>query len=192
MSRRTRRGVILLFVLSLALAWLSRVQEPADGGPIAGLDRRLDYALTDFEMQVFDEEGLLSITLRAPRLANDAGTGVGRVEQPRIEVHHEEFDWQVDAEVAVVTSDRETIDLPGPARVRRDGPAPADWLTADGRDIRLQVTPRIATSEQEVELNDSAGRLTGRGFRLDMRRNKFELHEQVAGRYELDTPESRD
>jgi LPS export ABC transporter protein LptC len=187
MSARTRRGVITLFMLSLLLVWLARLQDGESTGPIEGLDRRLDYALTDFEMRIFDEQGQLAVTVRAPRLANDASTGIGRVTQPRVEVRNEGFDWLIDAETAIVGPDREIIDLSGAVTVVRNGQEPEAWLTAEGSEVRLQVTPRVATSEREVELVDRAGRLTGRGFRIDMIRNEFELHEQVAGRYDIGT-----
>ncbi len=47
----------------------------------------------------------------------------------------------------------------------------------------LEVTPRIAHSDQSVVIVDENSTLEAIGFRIDMRDNSYRLDEQVKGRY---------
>ncbi|GEM_PF-793935 len=185
MSHRTRRGIILLGSLCLVSFWASR-QDDGDGSdPIQGLDPRMDYALDNFEMLAFDERGLPAITLWAPRLANDAATGIGTVDEPRAELHHDGFRWNIVATQATVSSDREVIHFTGDVRMVRESGEPSDHLEIESSEVTLEVTPRLAWSEQVVDVADPAGNMTARGFRVDMLTNHYHLESEIAGTYEI-------
>ena len=67
-TRKTRRGMIALLVLTSVSFWITR--DPDNDGPnsVAGLDPKLNYVLHDFELQFFDENGLPTMNLQAPLL----------------------------------------------------------------------------------------------------------------------------
>ena len=54
-TRKTRRGVTVLVLLTAFSFWVSREQDDETPEPVAGLDTRLNYVLRDFELQFFDE-----------------------------------------------------------------------------------------------------------------------------------------
>jgi len=182
---RTRRGIAVLAVLCLATFWLAGQQERPEAGPIAGLDPQLDYALSNFEMLAYDENGAPAVRIVAPRLASDARTGIGRIEAPRVEVNHEGKRWNMLARSAVVSDDQEIVLLQGAVTLTRRGDAPRDRLDVESEEVTLEVTPRIARSEQAVRVTDPAGTLTGRGFEVDMIEDRFRLFNDVEGVYVL-------
>ena len=101
--RRTLLGIAVVGLLTAVSFWLNR--DPDDDGPsaIAGLDTRLNYALQDFEALYYDQRGNLAGKVIAPRLANDAETGIGVIEEPRFQVVHEGRHWTILSEAATVT-----------------------------------------------------------------------------------------
>lgn len=179
----TRRGILLVGGLCLISLWAARQGDDADVGPIQGLDTRLDYALDNFEMLAFDELGRPAVTLRAPRLANDAGTGIGQVESPRAELHHDGFRWNIDAERATVSSDHEVIRFSGQVHMVRNGPGPSAWLDIETSEVTLEVTPRLAYSDRAIDLAERTGTLSADGFRVNMLTNHYHLNENVTGSY---------
>jgi len=58
-------------------------------------------------------------------------------------------------------------------------------LTVDTSEVTLEVTPRIARSEQFVEVNDADSRLTATGFSVNMTNDNYQLASDVKGRYDL-------
>lgn len=185
MSPQTRRGIILLGSLCLVSFWASRQDDGDGAGPIQGLDPRMDYALADFQMLAYDERGLPAITLWAPRLANDAATGIGAVDAPRAELHHDGFRWNISADHATVSSDREIIFFTGDVRLVRDSGEPSEHLEIESSEVTLEVTPRLAWSKQLVDVADPAGRMSARGFRVNMLSNHYHLESGITGTYEI-------
>ncbi len=185
MSRSTRRGLVLAGLLAAVSLWLASGDHEDAAEPIEGLDTRLDYALEDFEMRGFDEKGALAIRLWAPRLTNEAATRIGRVQQPRVEVLHEGRLWNIMAETATISDDQGQVFLGGDVRLERAGAPDLGPLEVDSRDVTLVVDERIARSASDVRMEDPAGELRARGFRIDMRTDEFQLHHDVQGVYVL-------
>ncbi len=185
MSRSTRRGLLLAGLLAGTTFWLTRDGDGGPEGPIEGLDTRLDYALENFDMRAYDEQGAPALRLWAPRLTNEAATNIGRVENPRLQVRHEGFLWNIMAEMAVISDDQEEVFLGGMVRLERDGDTPAQRMDIDSRNVTLLVESRIARSPESVRLADPAGELRARGFQVDMLNNEFHLENDVEGVYVL-------
>lgn len=183
-SRRTRQGIAVLAVLLALSVWISRQQDKPGDEPIAGLDTRFDYTLKNFSMRLFDEDGRPAMVIDAPSLANDAATGIGAIEQPRIQVYHEGALWNIMARQALVSSDRELVELAGDVRLLRRAGADISRLEVTTQDVTLEVTPRVARSGQAVKIVEPGARLDGIGFRVDMLANQFEILNQVKGRYD--------
>lgn len=184
-SDRSRKSLAVLTLLVFGSFWLTRQGPEEERGPTPGLDLELDYALSDFEIQSFDPQGQPAYRLRAPRFTSDSRTGQGRIIDPQIEVHHEGFRWQIVAEAATVTRDRERVSLEGEVELYRHGAGPQDWLAMNSSEVTLEVTPRVAWSTQFVELMDSNSRLTATGFSVDMLNNQFRLQHDVKGNYAI-------
>jgi LPS export ABC transporter protein LptC len=181
--RKTRNGIALLAVLTATSFWIGRGSPEKAALPVAGLDTKLDYALRQFEARHFDADGRQAVRMQAPMLANDAATGIARIERPSFQVIHEGSRWDISAQTATVTADRERIILAGDVSMRRRDRAAAQALEVNTSAMILEVTPRIARSDQAVVIVDSNSTLEAIGFRIDMRDNTYRLDEQVKGRY---------
>lgn len=186
MSRRSRQGVVALSLLLLISLWATRQEQEQDGGPIEGLDTRLDYALSNFIFHYYDVSGAPAVVMRAPRFTSDTVSGQGEVTNPRLQVRHEGYLWNIIADSALVTSDRERIHLAGEVQLRREGGDPDDWVSMVGSEVSIEVNPRRASSQQPVDVSDRSGRLAGTGFSVDMRSNEFSVENDVRGIYVIE------
>jgi LPS export ABC transporter protein LptC len=182
MARSTRRGIIAASALFAITYWLTREDEVGESR-IEGLDTGLSYALEEFEMQAYDDLGAPAVRLWAPRLVNEADTNIGRVDNPRLEVRHEGFLWRLTAETATIGADQEQVFLNGAVQIERTGDLPEDRVEIDTRNVTLEVDPRVAHSGEAIRVRDPSGELTATGFRVDMVKDEFQLHNDVQGVY---------
>lgn len=169
--------------LAIFTWWLAGDRGEDQDGPIEGLDTRLDYALENFEMRAFDEAGKPALRMWSPRLTNDAITRIGRVTEPRIELHHEGYLWHLEADSAIISDDQSEVFLGGRVLLERAGARPVDALNIDATDVMLVVDERVAHSDQPMQLTDSSGILHATGFTVDMINNEFQLENDVQGSY---------
>lgn len=183
MPRRTVWGIAALGLLAATSFWLTRDVEQEEQASIRGLDPRLDYALRNFEARYFDQQGQLAALVRAPVLANDAATGVGRIEAPRFEIVHEGALWTILSESATLTPDRELVRFAGAVSVTREEAGASQPLEIQTSEATLEIAPRIVRSAAEVAIREGDNTLEATGFRLDMLGETFQLDSNVRGRY---------
>jgi LPS export ABC transporter protein LptC len=184
-SESSRNVILVLAVLTVGSFWIARKAPEQERGPTPGLDLELDYALSEFEIQSFDLQGTPAYLLRAPRFTSDSRTGEGHIDDPQIELHNAGFLWHIIADVATVTRDRQRVTLEGEVDLYRSGSKPTDWLAMSSSEVTLEITPRIAWSNQFVELMDSSSRLTATGFSVDMLNSSYRLQDDVKGNYAI-------
>lgn len=181
---RTKRGIAVLSVLLAISIWASRQYGPEEADPIEGLDTRFDYTLNNFQLRMYDEDGKPSVTIAAPRLANDAATGIGTIDQPELVVVHEGALWNIMADSATVSDDQEIVNLNGTVLLNR-GPRPGiTALDITALNVTLKVTPKQAHSAAAVQVNEPGAQLSGIGFELDMTNDQYTLLSDVKGVYE--------
>jgi LPS export ABC transporter protein LptC len=182
-TRKTRRGIILLALLTGASFWAGRSQDNQGTDPMAGLDPRLNYVLRDFELQFYNENGEPTINMKAPVLRNDPELQLGTVEQPVVQLNQTGEVWDITADKATVTADKEHVRLLGQVHVRRLEPASGNWLELTTREVQIQVTPQTASTDQPVRMFDGLNELNAIGLDLDLKANTFNLKQQVKATY---------
>ena len=179
----TRNAIIVLAVLA-AVSWLGARRGPEQRPePIDDLDPRLNYALWDFHALMLDDTGNIKIELQAPMLRNNANTGIGSVENPRIRVQQDGEEWYITADSAIVTADREHVSLVGTVNLAHNDTASSRSMEIQTRDVLLNVTPRTAETEARVNIVQDGDELQARGMKLDMKTSSYELLSEVSGRY---------
>ena len=184
-GRRTRRGLILLFLLAV-MSWLFvRPMTEEREGPIQGLDTRLNYALHDFRGHLLDDQGNTRLEIEAPLLRNNAVTGIGTVEWPNFRIQQEGEEWYITAESAVITADREQVTLRGEVKLLRRNETTGEMLDILTSDVLLNVTPRTASTDSDVRLRHAGDRLDATGMNLDMIKDHIELLSEVRAHYEV-------
>jgi len=182
-TRKTRNGVIALVVLTSISFWVNRSPDDEEPEPVAGLDPKLNYVLYEFELQFFDENGQPTINLRAPILRNNPELELGTIEQPVMKLNQEDVVWNLSADTATVTADKEHVQLLGEVHVRRQENLSGAWVEVDTREVQIEVTPQTATTDQPVHMFDGLNRASAVGVDLDLTANTFLLKQQVKATY---------
>lgn len=182
-TRKTRRGIIVLILLTGVSFWVSR--EQLDGKPdaVTGLDPKLNYVLRDFELQVFDEKGKATLSMKAPVLSNDPELEIGTIENPRLVLHQQDITWNLEADSATITADKEHVELSGSVTVLRLEPMTGNRAELNTSEIKVEVTPQTASTVEPVSLFDGYNQMDAVGMRLDMMNDTFQLKQQVKAIY---------
>ncbi len=181
--RPTLRGIASMTVLAVVSFILARGPNDAVSNPVARLDTSLDYALQDFNADLLDENGDISVRLVAPYLRNNASSGIGTVERPDIHVQQDEEIWHITADSAIITADRQFVSMTGPVKIKQQNRLAGTVLNIDTRDVMISVALRTATSDAPVKLRQEGDELEAVGLKLDMIRNSYELLSEVRGTY---------
>ena len=182
---RTRLGILLLALLALITGMLARDPEERAEAPPERPDTRLNYALFEFRGRLLDEDGAVRLSIAAPVLRNDAESGIGTVESPEIRVQQFEDQWYITAESAIISADREQVQLIGEVFLSRRDELTDQLLEITTSDVLLHVTPRTAETEAAVRMSRSFDRLDAVGMRLDMIAKHYEFLDDVRIRYEV-------
>ncbi|MFT5140194.1 MAG: LPS export ABC transporter protein LptC [Lysobacterales bacterium] len=178
-QRKTQWGILVLSVLVATSFWASRGQKDRSVQPTRGLDTKLDFALQDFEYQFFDVEGQPSFSLIAPTLSNNASTGISEVQHPVFNFIDQENSWEIVAESATVSADKEHILLNGDVHIRRPATGMADSLDISTAELMIDVGPKTASSKMPVHMIEGNNIMEAVGFRVNMKSNRFQLQNKV-------------
>lgn len=185
-TRKTRRGIILLALLAILTWILARPSGQNDTDSQATrIDTRLNYALYDFDGRLLNDAGSINLEIISPLLRNDADTGVGTVESPQLHIQQDDEKWYITAESAIITADREHVTLAGDVSLTRRNQLTGEVLEIDTRDVLLEVTPRTAKTGAEVRITQAGDRLEAVGMHLDMINDSYELLDDVRAHYEV-------
>ena len=184
-KRRTRRGIYVLAVLAIASGLVSRNPSDSTEKPLTRIDTRLNYALHDFEGRLLDELGNINLEISSPVLRKNAESEVGTIESPVIRIQQENELWYISSESAIITADREYVSLIGKVEMSRQNELTGETLEISTRDVMLNVTPRTASTESLVSINQAGDHLEALGMNLDMINDSYELLENVQAHYDI-------
>lgn len=182
-TRKTRRGIIALLLLTAVSYWAGRDGEGTGSEPVAGLDPKLNYVLRDFELQFYDKGGQPTINVQAPVMRNDPEIRLGTIQNPVIRLNQADIVWNLTADSATVTADKEHIQLFGLVHLQRLEASNGRGLDLDTRDVQIKVTPQTASTDQPVSMFDGYNQINAIGLELDMISNTFILKQQVKATY---------
>lgn len=184
-TRKTRRGIILLVLLTAVSFWVGQRQGQEVLAPVAGLDPKLDYVLRDFELQFYDETGQPTINLRAPVLRNDPELQLGTIEKPVFKLNQPGLVWNLTSDMATVTADKENVHLSGRVNILRHEILSGHLAELNTEEVHIKVTPQTASTDRPVSIFDGLNRLNAVGLDLDMKTNTFMLRQQVEATYAI-------
>jgi LPS export ABC transporter protein LptC len=181
--KKTWQAIIGVAALAVVTALIIRSDKDSDAKPPADLDTRLSYALWDFTGVLLDKQGKMSLRVDAPMLRNRADSQVGTIENPRLRIMEDQEEWYITADSAIITADREFVSLVGRVDLQRRNLETQESLGIQTRDVMLNITPRLASTDAAVSIQQNQDRLDAVGMKLDMINNRYELHNQVRTRY---------
>lgn len=175
---------LALAVLALALVSAAVWQWRQRQAPPAAVVQRSDYVLRDFELTTLDAQGQESFTVRGPYLQRDIGGKSISLVQPRFSFPGSDSDrWQARADAAWVSPSADQVHLMG--AVRMDGPPTPAGVGTRFETERLVVFPddSRASTPQRVTVTQGDSILTGTGLDADLQAKRFQLLNDVKGRY---------
>lgn len=181
--RKTQYGIFALAVLAIATALIVRSGREPGGLPPADLDTRLNYALWDFSGVLLDKNGKVNVRVDAPMLRNKADSQVGTVENPRLRIIQDQDEWYISADSAIITGDREFVSLMGRVDLVNQNLETHKRLDIQTRDVMLNITPRLASTDSAVSIQQGQDVLDAVGMKLDMTNKTYQLLSQVRARY---------
>lgn len=182
-TRKTHQGLAVLLILAGITMWAAQEKVEKVEQPQSDVDPNFNYVLRDFELQYYDENGLPSLNLRAPVLRNDPDMKLGTIEQPVVKLNQPGLIWDLQADLATVTADKEYVNLDGQVIIVRQQIDDARLTRLNTSDVKIEVTPQTATTDELVEVFDGFNHFSGIGLDMDMQANTFELKEQVKATY---------
>jgi lipopolysaccharide export system protein LptC len=180
------RTALNLLLLALAVllgsfaAWQMRSRQ---AGPVVAPDRS-DYVLRDFELITLNDDGRESFTVRGPYLQRDVGGRSLSLVEPRFSFPHSSGGrWNASSEAAWVNPGADEVHLL--RAVDMVGPPSATGIANRLQTERLLVLPETeqARSDHRVTVTQGDSILAGTGLRADLKAKRFELLNQVKGRY---------
>jgi len=182
-TRKTRRGIIAMVLLTAFSYWVGRDGETVSREQVTGIDPKLNYVLRDFELQFYDDNGQPTINMQAPMLRNNPDLQLGTIENPVIKLNQMDTIWNLTSDSANVTADKEFVNLIGAVHVQRLEPSSGSWLELDTSEVEIEVTPQTASTIQPVSMFDGYNQANAIGLDLDMKANTFKLKQQVKATY---------
>ncbi len=182
-TRKTRRGIIFLVILTTVSFWAGRKQDIDIQQPVSGLDPRLNYVLRDFELQFFDENGKATVNLRAPLLRNDPAKQMGTIEKPVFKLVQPGMVWNLTSDSATVTADKEYVHLSGKVNILRHEQLTGNLAELNTEEVLIEVTPQTASTDEPVSIFDGYNQVNAIGLDLDMKTDTFKLKQQVEATY---------
>jgi lipopolysaccharide export system protein LptC len=181
MNWRLALGLMLLVaaVVSGWSAWKQRdVAEPE-----AVTSDRPDYLMRDFEVISLDDQGLESITLRAPEMQRNPKDQTFTIATPLFllpdsEGHH----WEMRSKTAWVSAKGDEMRLSGDVK----GVSPKQATVPSTFDTqRLNVFPRknLAVTDDAVTITQPGSILSGVGFQTNTKTRQYQIKSQSKLRY---------
>lgn len=183
MHRKTRHGIFVLAILAITTALIMRSGRESGGLPPADLDTRLSYALWDFSGVLLNKDGKVNVRVDAPMLRNKADSQVGTVENPRLRIIQDQDEWYISADSAIITGDRKFVSLVGRVDLVNHNLETHKRLDIQTRDVMLNITPRLASTDAAVSIQQNQDVLDAVGMKLDMINKSYQLLSQVRARY---------
>ena len=173
-----------LAVSALVLGSLAVWQLRREEAPVAASQERSDYVLREFELVTLDDDGTESFTVRGPYLQRDIGGRSLSLVQPRFSFPDKDAGrWQARSESAWVSPGADEVHLLD--KVQMVGPPGESGASTRFETDKLVVLPDVdqARTDDRVTVTQGDSILAGTGLRADMKAKRFQLQNDVKGRY---------
>jgi len=174
----------VLAVTALVLGGLAAWQWQLRQVPEVEPPQRSDYILRSFELTTLGSDGEESFTVRGPYLQRDVGGRSLSLVQPRFAFPSSDGGrWQARSDAAWVSPGADEVHLMD--NVEMVGPPSPAGLRTRFNTERLTVFPDIdqARTAERVTLTQGDDILTATGLDVDMQDKRFQLLNDVKGRY---------
>jgi lipopolysaccharide export system protein LptC len=188
--RPTLFAIVLLAFVAAATQWLVWLNERGGDDDAFTGPPRSDYVLSDFELDVLNDDGVLAFTVTAPRLAKHPQLDTLAIDAPRFRMFDgKRNEWRASARTGWVRDDAKELRLTGDVDAERIASATAGAVAIASEQLTALLDENRITSDTAVTIRQAGSILRGIGLRADLDTDRFLLEQKVSVRYEP-TPKS--
>jgi len=176
MERRTILTITVLALLALATQAVLWFIRPLDKPPAFVGPPRSNYTLGEFEMHALDDQGKLSFTVTAPRLARRNDDGSMWVETPHfVMAAKDAADWKGESDNAWINKDGSKMLLAGAVEMHRDAQGKIKSAKVESSDVTAWPKDKKLETAAQATLSQPGAVQTGLGMKADLDTHQLEL-----------------
>ena len=171
----------LTLVLLLAGQWWLNRSDDQRSAPIALQNQPIDYALTDFTAEFFNDQGELDLIVQAPRLEHRADTRQAHITEPVFTLTGQQPSWRGQAETGLIDRTLEQMELSG--RVIARQAHPDGEIRVESDHIRYDRNRQDLHSPGPARISQAGTELRGGTLTVWLNEQRAELENDVQGTY---------
>lgn len=187
LTRLLSRYWLLLPLLILVVVVVDRVEEPEAfviEETINMRETRSDYYMAEFRSRKYDSNGQIEYTVEGETLAHYPQSDRSEITAPRVELHREGAQWQIESNSGQFDTNPDLFTLQGNVIVKRQA-ASSDPLTIRTSSLTVATESNEVSTEARIEISAPTWQLQATGLKSAIDQGKLTLLSDVIGRYEV-------
>lgn len=187
LARLLSRYWLLLPLLIIVVVVVDRVEEPEAFILEETLDMRetrSDYYMSEFQSRKFDSRGQIEYTVKGDTLAHYPHNDRSEITAPRVELHREGAQWQIESNSGLFDTNPDLFTLLGNVVVKRQAQA-SDPLTIRTSSLTVATESNEVSTDARIEISAPTWQLQATGLKSAIDQGKLILLSDVIGRYEV-------
>ncbi|HET7844559.1 MAG TPA: LPS export ABC transporter periplasmic protein LptC [Xanthomonadales bacterium] len=182
---RTLLAIAVLAFVAAATQWLVWLNERSGEVDTFVGPPRSDYVLSDFELDVLNDQGRLAFTVTAPRLAKHPQLDTLAIDAPRFRLFDgKRNEWLASSRTGWVRADAKELRLTGDVKADRTATRTVGAVAIASEQLTALLEENRITSDTAVTIEQAGSILRGTGLEADLNTDRFLLKQKVSARYE--------
>ena len=140
--------------------------------------------MADFSSRKYNDLGQVEYTVQGETLAHYPISDRSEITEPRIELHREGVQWQIQSDNGIFDTNPDLFTLLGAVVVQRST-ADSDPVTIRTTSLTISTESNEVSTDAVIEINAPAWRLQATGLKSAIDQGKLTLLSEVTGRYEV-------
>ncbi len=186
-ARLLSRYWLLLPLLILVVVVIDHVEEPEVfvlEETIDMRETRSDYYMSEFRSRKYDVNGQIEYTVTGDTLAHYPHNDRSEITAPRVELHREGAQWQIESNSGLFDTNPDLFTLNGNVIVKRQAVA-TDPLTIRTDSLTVATESNEVSTDAKIEISAPTWQVRAVGLKSAIDQGKLTLLSDVIGRYEV-------
>lgn len=187
LARLLSRYWLLLPLLIIVVVVVDHVEEPEVfvlEETIDMRETRSDYYMSEFRSRKYDVNGQIEYTVTGDTLAHYPHNDRSEITAPRVELHREDAQWQIESNSGLFDTNPDLFTLNGNVIVKRQAEA-TDPLTIRTNSLTVATESNEVSTDAKIEISAPTWQVQAVGLKSAIDQGKLILLSDVIGRYEV-------